>query len=283
MNRYHEERNFLLYIAGSGVSRRKIPGTLHESDYAAVYTPPKNTPIPIVGPCLIWRYGLNTGGYGALWLNGKKRTAHSVAYEMTRGEFLLEESVLHLCHRRCCIQPAHLYAGSAKENREDTDLRLTEKGRWRAPSLAFSKYGPLMKDGMRHYWDEPALTQPSFLPPEHNKCIYTIPAGKIKLCQICFKPEPHLLSELGAIDFPGKEAEYRDLVRGGLDECCKGRGPGDDPLEFVPAYCRLVVSHSVEQMGAAFSDFVATQIGATINYQRSKDDPPLSSLLRKAI
>ena len=161
MNRYHEERNFLLYIAGSGVSRRKIPGTLHESDYAAVYTPPKNTPIPIVGPCLIWRYGLNTGGYGALWLNGKKRTAHSVAYEMTRGEFLLEESVLHLCHRRCCIQPAHLYAGSAKENREDTDLRLTEKGRWRAPSLAFSKYGPLMKDGMRHYWDEPALTQPS--------------------------------------------------------------------------------------------------------------------------
>ena len=253
------------------MSRRQIPGTLNESDYAAVYTLPKNNPIPFVGPCLIWRHGLNTGGYGALWLNGKKRTAHSVAYEMTRGEIPPGERVLHLCHRRSCIQPSHLYAGSAKENREDTDLRLTEKGRWRALPLSFRQYEHLMKDGMRYYWDEPSLTQPSFLPPEHHQCTYTIPAGKIKLCQICFKPEPHLLSDLGATDFSGKEAEYRDLVRGGLDKCCKGRRPGDDPLEFVPAYCRLVVSHSVEQMGAALSDFVTVQVSAPIYHQRTQD------------
>lgn len=156
MNLYHEERNFLLYGAGSGVAPRQIAGKINRSDFAAVYTPPSSNSIPIkIGPSLIWRHGLNDGGYGVLRLNGKSRLAHRAAFEMTRGEILIGGKVLHLCHRCCCIQPAHLYAGSAKENREDKDMRLTEEGRWLAPSMFFHKYEPRMKDGMKYFWGSP--------------------------------------------------------------------------------------------------------------------------------
>ena len=182
MNLYHEERNFLLYVAGSGVATRQMAGAINRSDYAAVYTPPSSCSIPTIGPCLIWRHGLNDDGYGILRLKGRSRLAHRAAYEMTRGEIPIGGKVLHLCHRRCCMQPAHLYAGSAKENREDKDMRLTEEGRWLAPSMFFRKYEHRMKDGMKYYWDEPMLTQPAFFPPEQHQCEYTIPAGCIKLC-----------------------------------------------------------------------------------------------------
>ena len=96
---------------------------------------------------------------------------------------------------------------------------------------------------MKHYWDEPAQNQPSFIPPEH-KCIYTIPSGIIDLCQICFKPKPHQLSKLEVIDFVEEEAQNRTDIRAGLDECCVGRDPKASPLDFVPKYTRIHVEES---------------------------------------
>ena len=45
MNLYHEERNFLLYVAESGTSSRQTPGSINRSDYAAVYTPPSSNEV----------------------------------------------------------------------------------------------------------------------------------------------------------------------------------------------------------------------------------------------
>ena len=248
MNQYHEERNFLLYVARSGVSKRQKSGPLNRSDFAAVYTPPTNNPIPFAGPCLIWRHGLNDGGYGTMKWNEKTHLTHRVAYEMSRGDIPIGKHVLHLCHRRCCIQPAHLYAGTPKDNQEDKDIRLAKGQTVGILSLFFDKYQHLLRDGMKCYWDEPASNQPSFLPPEHHQCKYTIPAGRIKLCQTCFKPEPHMFSDLGRPDYLGVETKHRNCVRKGLDERAKGRSPGDDPLNFVPAYNRIALMQTSTQL-----------------------------------
>ena len=73
-------------------------------------------------------------GYGTLRMGGRTSKAHRVAYEMSRGTIPERKLILHLCHRRSCIQPAHLYAGTRKQNAEDRLARLTEEGRWAAPA-----------------------------------------------------------------------------------------------------------------------------------------------------
>ena len=191
MNTHHAERAYLLYLAKSGISNMRRPaGPINTSDYAAIYTPPTNCPTPFGGPCFLWRHRLD----------GKTSKAHRVAYEMSRGSIPEGMFILHICHRRSCIQPAHLYAGTRKQNAEDRQARLTEKGRWPSPVRFFDEYEPRMHDGMKYYWDEPSANERSLFPQQTGEhcCVYTIPAGEYitldgkveaKLCQICFEPE----------------------------------------------------------------------------------------------
>ena len=79
--------------------------------------PSSNLPAPLAGVCLVWRWSLSADGYG--YPDGKI-AAHRLAYEQARGERLSPERLaLHICNRPFCIQPAHLYEGTAKHNAED--------------------------------------------------------------------------------------------------------------------------------------------------------------------
>ena len=195
--------------------------------------------------------------------------AHRVAFRINRGEILAGSRILHLCHRRSCIQPAHLYAGTPIDNQEDKQARFAQQ----VPRLPFhrffERYDPLVKDGMKHYWEEPPLTQSALLPPEPHTCDYTIPAGIIDLCQICFKPKPHQLSDLNGFDPIQQEAQIRSDIRAGLDECCVGRGPEDAPLDFVPKYTRIVVERTHIQLEPTL--FLNSQARALIHHpERSR-------------
>ena len=95
-------------------------------------------------------------------------------------------------------------------------------------------------------------------------CTYTIPAGVIDLCHICFKPKPHQLSDLERIDFLELEAQNRADIRAGLDECCVGRGPQSPPLDFVPKYTRIVVEHTHVQPELTL--FLNSQARLTIHH-----------------
>ena len=181
MNPYHTERAYLHYLAKSGISNFRRPaGPLNQTDYAAVYTQPTNCPTPFGGPCLIWRYRLDADGYGDLRLDGKTRKAHRVAYEMSRGSIPAGKLILHMCHRRSRIQPAHLYAGTRKQNAEDRQVRLTEEGRWTSLGKFFDEYGPRMHDGMKSYWDEPPESVRTLFQQQTvgHSCEYIIPAGE---------------------------------------------------------------------------------------------------------
>ena len=247
MNKHHAERAYLLYLAKSGIPRRRSPGPITRSNYASVYTQPTNCPTLLCSPCLIWRHSLDTHGYGILHLKGQPHQAHRVAYEMSRGEIPEDKLILHLCHRRSCIQPAHLYAGTRQQNARDRKARLSADGRWGCIAESLQEYSARMHDGMKYYWDEPPQLERTLFQQQtgEHRCVYTIPAGEYttpegkiaqaKLCQICFERDPKWSKNLTGSDPRAKEAAIRAQYRRSLEPFFEGRGPGDKPLNIVPA------------------------------------------------
>ena len=128
-NPHRLQRDFLLHQAG--LPPRTVRGSSTNGvlgNVAVINRVPVNSQ-PVAGPCLIWRGSLSgtkhgsDGGYAQL--GGK--VLHRLMYEESRGERLAsEDKVLHLCHRRACIQPSHLYLGSDADNAEDRARRFRQ-------------------------------------------------------------------------------------------------------------------------------------------------------------
>ncbi len=155
------------------------------SSYAAVYTPPINNSAPIYGPCLIWRHGLNAGGYGILTHGGRLHLAHRVTYRLSRGSIPPNTSILHMCNRRSCVQPSHLYVGTPQDNADDKKAK-TES--FFLPKLGFEKMNRQVRECAPHVWLEPLQTQTSFAPEPVHECNFVIPAGEPLLCEVCYQP-----------------------------------------------------------------------------------------------
>lgn len=68
--------------------------------------------------CWIWTGSLNEHGYGGFHLRGKTTKAHRVAWLLYRGEFP-KLPLLHKCDVPCCVNPAHLFFGTQKDNAQD--------------------------------------------------------------------------------------------------------------------------------------------------------------------
>jgi hypothetical protein len=74
--------------------------------------------------CWGWNACLDNHGYGIFRLCGKNRLAHRMAYELASGAPPPPD--LHVCHR-CdnppCVNPAHLFLGTAKVNQDDKNAK----------------------------------------------------------------------------------------------------------------------------------------------------------------
>jgi len=79
--------------------------------------------------CWLWNTHANNKGYGALaeYVDGvwRKSLAHRVSYELAHGPVPNRMKVLHRCDTPRCVNPAHLFLGTMKQNTED----MVAKGR----------------------------------------------------------------------------------------------------------------------------------------------------------
>lgn len=75
------------------------------------------------GECWVWTANRNKAGYGRIASKrGSMEYAHRLSYMMFHGD-PGELSILHDCDNPPCVNPAHLKAGTQKDNLDDMDRR----------------------------------------------------------------------------------------------------------------------------------------------------------------
>ena len=83
--------------------------------------------------------------YGLMFVDGKRKRAHRVAWELYRGKIPEGLHVLHRCDNPPCVNPDHLFLGTHTDNMRD----CRDKGRLVLPVCPREKKARGDANGMR--------------------------------------------------------------------------------------------------------------------------------------
>ena len=70
--------------------------------------------------CWPWIAGTSHRGYGAFYLDHGMHQSHRVSWELTHGPITDGLHVLHTCDNPPCVNPAHLFLGTDRDNARDS-------------------------------------------------------------------------------------------------------------------------------------------------------------------
>ena len=69
--------------------------------------------------CLLWLGSVDTLGYGRIYYRGKRRKVHRLIYELAHNADINSLFVCHKCDNPGCVNPNHVFIGTAKDNTSD--------------------------------------------------------------------------------------------------------------------------------------------------------------------